>query len=175
MIIVNCINNSECVVLLMTKKPVKKLASLPQMLHFSEFDRVFDNFRRDLEKSFFSFPRIDFPSFPKFQESTCDVIDEGNQFRVKMNVPGVTKKDIVLNVSDNVMEIHAEHKEESEEKKKNYLRKERSEVSYDRVLPLPEKILQGKVTSKLIDGVLEITLPKSKPTSVQKKRLVKVQ
>ena len=99
---------------------------------------IFDNFRRDLEKSFFSFPRIEFPSFPKLQESTCDVIDEGKQFRVKVNVPGVTKKDIILNVSDNAVEIHAEHKEESEEKKKNYLRKERSEISYDRILPLPE-------------------------------------
>ena len=159
----------------MAKKPVKSSASVPQMLHFSEFDRVFDTFRRDLEKSLFSFPKIDFQSFPKFQESTCDVIDEGNQLRVKMNVPGVTKKDIVLNVSDNAIDIHAEHKEESEEKKKNYLRKERSEVSYDRILPLPEKILQGKVTSKLTDGVLEIILPKSKPTSVQKKRSIKVQ
>jgi len=158
----------------MAKKPVKKLVSAPQLPHFSDFDRVFDNFRRDLEKSFFSFPRIDFPSFPKFQESTCDVIDEGKQFRVKVNVPGVTKKDIVLNVSDNAMEIHAEHREKSEEKKKNYLRKERSEISYDRVLPLPEKIVQGKVKSKLVDGVLEITLPKSKPTSVKKKKSIKV-
>lgn len=169
------LDNPICVFLSMAKKPVKKLASLPQVPSFSEFDRVFDTFRRDLEKSFFSFPRMDFPSFPKIQESTCDVIDEGNQFRVKVNVPGVTKKDIVLNVSDNAMEIHAEHKEASEEKKKNYLRKERSEVSYDRIVPLPEKILQGKVTSKLTDGVLEITLPKSKPTSVQKKRSIKVQ
>ena len=159
----------------MAKKPVKKLASLPQMPSFSEFDRVFDSFRRDLEKSFFSFPRIDFPSFPKFQESTCDVIDEGKQFRVKVNVPGVTKKDIVLNVSDNAIEIHAEHKEKSEEKKKNYLRKERSEISYDRVIPLSENIVQGKVKSKLIDGVLEIMLPKSKPTSVKKKKSKKIQ
>jgi HSP20 family protein len=159
----------------MAKKPIKKLALLSQMPHFSDFDRVFDNFRRDLEKSFFSFPRIEFPSFPKLQESTCDVIDEGKQFRVKMNIPGVTKKDIVLNVSDNAMEIHAEHKEESEKKKKNYLRKERSEVSYDRILPLPENIVQGKVKSKLTDGVLEIILPKSKPSSVKKKRSIKVQ
>ena len=159
----------------MVKKPIKKLALLAQMPHFSDLDRVFDNFRRDLEKSFFSFPRIEFPSFPKLQESTCDIIDEGKQFRVKVNVPGVTKNDIVLNVSDNAMEIHAEHKEESEEKKKNYLRKERSEVSYDRILPLPENIVQGKVKSKLIDGVLEITLPKSKPSSIKKKRSIKIQ
>ena len=159
----------------MTQKLPTKSTSFPSMPGFSEFDRVFDNFRRDLEKSFYSFPRIEFPSFPKLQETTCDIIDEGNQLRVKMNLPGVTKKEIKLNVSDDAVEIHAEHKEESEEKKKNYLRKERSQASYDRIVPLPEKILPGKVKSKLTDGVLEIVLPKTKPAPIKKKRSVKVQ
>ena len=159
----------------MTQKLPTKSTSFPSMSGLSEFDRVFDNFRRDLEKSFYSFPRIEFPSFPKLQETTCDIIDEGNQLRVKMNLPGVTKKEIKLNVSDDAVEIHAEHKEESEEKKKNYLRKERSQASYDRIVPLPEKILSGKVKSKLTDGVLEIILPKAKPVPIKKKRSVKVQ
>ena len=160
----------------MVRKPAKKTTtSLAQMLNFSEFDRVFDNFRRDLEKSFFSFPRIEFPSFPKLQETTCDVIDEGRQFKIKMNVPGITKKDVNLNVTESSLEISAEHKEESEEKKKNYLRKERNEVSYYRTLPLPDKIVTGKAQAKLTDGILEVTLPKSKPTVVQKKRSLKVQ
>ena len=159
----------------MAKKPVKKLAAISQVPAFSEFDRVFENFRRDFEKSFLSFPRMDFQSFPKFPTLACDIVDEGKQFRVKINLPGVIKKDIVLNVSDNAVDIHTEHKTESEEKKKNYLRKERHAASYDRILPLPEKIVQGKVKSKLVDGVLEITLPKSKPTSVKKKKAVRVQ
>jgi HSP20 family protein len=158
----------------MTKKPVKKTA-FPQMQSFSGFDRVFDNFRKDMEKSFLSFPRMEIPSFLKLQESSCDIIDEGKQLRVKMNVPGVTKKDVTLNVTDNSLEVSAEHKEESEEKKKNFIRKERSQVSYYRTLPLPDKISSGKVRAKLSDGVLEVTLPKSKPTSVQKKRSIKVQ
>ncbi len=158
----------------MAKKPVKKPA-FPQMPSFSGFEGVFDNFRRDMEKSFFSFPRIEIPSFPNLQESSCDVIDEGKQLRVKINVPGVTKKDVHLNVTDNSLEISAEHKEESEEKRKNYLRKERSQVSYYRTLPLPDKISSGKTKAKLSDGVLEVTLPKSKPTSIQKKRSIKVQ
>jgi len=153
----------------------KKSASFPQMPKFSEFDRVFDSFRKDLEKSFYSFPRIDFPSFPKLQETTCDIMDEGKQLRVKIDVPGVTKKDVTINVTDNSLEISAEHKEESEKKEKNYLRKERSNVSYYRVLPLPEKIVSTKVKSKLTDGVLEIILPKEKPTHVQRKRSIKVQ
>jgi len=78
----------------MAKKPVKKSASLPTTSSFSEFDKVFDNFRKDLEKSFHSFPRMNFPSFPKLHETGCDVIDEGNQLRMKMNVPGLKKSEI---------------------------------------------------------------------------------
>ena len=92
-----------------------------------------------------------------------------------MDVPGIKKSEVKLNVSDNSVEISAEHKEESEEKKKNYLRKERSQVSYYRSLPLSEKILSDKVTAKLVDGILDITLPKSKPTETQKKKSISVQ
>ena len=139
---------------------------------WTEFDRSIENFRRDMEKAFSSFPTI---SMPKMSHVSCDVIDEGNQFRVKMDVPGIKKSEVKLNVSDNSIEISAEHKEESEEKKKNYLRKERSGVSYYRSLPLSEKVLSDKVTAKLADGILEITLPKSKPTETQKKKSISVQ
>ena len=139
---------------------------------WSEMERSIDNLRRDMEKTFSSFPSI---SIPKMSHTSCDVIDEGNQFRVKMDVPGIKKSEVNLNVTDNSIEVSAEHKEESEEKKKNYLRKERSHVSYYRSLPLSEKILSDKVSAKLVDGVLEITLPKSKPTETQKKKSVSVE
>lgn len=157
----------------MAKKPVKKVTSTPAKSSFSEFDRVFDNFRNDLEKTFSSFPKIDFSSFPKLHETGCDVIDEGNQFRMKMNMPELKKNEINLNVTDNSIEVTGEHKEE--EKKKNYLRKERHSMSYYQTIPLSEKIIPGKVKAKLTDGVLNVTLPKSKPTPALKKRSVNVQ
>lgn len=80
-----------------------------------------------------------------------------------------------MSVTDTAIDIRAEHKEESEEKKKNFLRKERSNVSYKRILPLPDKIIPARVKSKLTDGILEIILPKAKPTKIQKKRTVRVQ
>jgi len=157
----------------MAKKPVKKLTSALKLSGISDFDRIFDNFKRDMEKSFTSFPRVDFPSFPKLSETGCDVIDEGNQLRMKMNIPGLKKNEINLNVTDNSIEVTGEHKEE--EKKKNYLRKERHSMSYYQTIPLSEKVIPGKVKAKLTDGVLDVTLPKSKPTPTQKKKSVKVQ
>ncbi|MCV0392702.1 MAG: Hsp20/alpha crystallin family protein [Nitrosopumilus sp.] len=156
----------------MAKKPANKPTSFPTLSNLSDFDRAIDNFKRDLEKSFWSFPRMDF-SFPKMPEAGYDIIDEGKQFRMKMDVPGLKKNEINLNVTDNSIEVTGEHKEE--EKKKNYLRKERHSMSYYQTIPLSEKVVPGKVKAKLTDGVLDITLPKIKPTLVPKKRSVKVQ
>jgi HSP20 family protein len=139
---------------------------------WADMESSIDNLRKDMEKAFTSFPSI---SMPKMSHTSCDVIDEGNQFRIKMDVPGVKKSDVNLNVTDNSIEVSAEHKAESEEKKKNYLRKERSQVSYYRSLPLSEKIISDKVSAKLTDGVLDIILPKSKPTEKQKKKSVPIQ
>ena len=158
------------------KKPLKKAQTLPSTsFGWDDFDKAFDNFRRDLEKSFSSFPSFSMSNMPKFPETSCDVTDEGKQFVVKVNLPGVKKNEINLNVTDNAVEIKAEHKESSEEKKKNFLRKERSEISFYRTIPLPDKIISTNTKAKLADGILNITLPKSKPTTKSKKKSVSVQ
>jgi HSP20 family protein len=135
-----------------------------------DIDRSIENLRKEMEKAFSSFPSISMPTMPR---TSCDIIDEGNQFRVKMDTPGIKKNELKLNVTDNSIEVTGEHKEE--EKKKNYLRKERHSVSYYQTIPLSEKIIPGKVQAKLTDGVLDITLPKTKPTPTPKKRSVNVQ
>ncbi|MFB5613132.1 MAG: Hsp20/alpha crystallin family protein [Nitrosarchaeum sp.] len=157
-----------------TKNVPKKSTGITPLLtsSWTDIERSIDNFRKDMEKTLSSFPAI---SMPKISNTSCDVIDEGSQFRVKMDVPGIKKNEIKLNVTENSIEVSAEHKEESEKKKTNYLRKERSHVSYYRSLPLSEKILSDKVSAKLTDGVLDIVLPKSKPTETQKKKSVSVQ
>lgn len=145
---------------------------------WNDIDKTIDNFKKDMERAFSSFSIPSIPkmtAMPQFPQTTCDLVDEGNQFRVKMAVPGVKKNEINLNVTDNSVEVSAEHKEESEEKKKSYLRKELSNVSYYRTLPLPDSVVSGKTKAKLTDGILEITLPKEKPTPKPKKKSVRVQ
>ena len=69
----------------MATKLAKKTIQLLLLQHrpIHEFDKVFENFRRDLEKSFTSFPRIELPSLSKLQDTACDVIDEGKQLTCK--------------------------------------------------------------------------------------------
>lgn len=143
--------------------------------YWPDIERTIENFRKEMEKTFSQFPSLSIPSIPKIPQTSCDVIDEGTQFKVRMDVPGVKRDEINLNVTDNSLEVSAEHKAEAEEKKKNYLRKERSHVSYYRALPLPEKIVSEQAKAKLSDGVLEITLPKSKSTSKPQTKSIKIE
>lgn len=161
-----------------TKKSTQKQELLPAWPSFSwpDLDRTFENFRRDFERALGSFPAITMPSMPRVVSNThCDIVDEGNKLIVKVDVPGVNKKDIELNVTENAIEISAEHVEEEEEKKKNYLRRERSDYSYYRTIPLPEKVVSSKAKAKLADGILNIVLPKATPTKRPKKNSILVQ
>ncbi len=158
-------------------KAEKQELTTPSLGGFNwlDVDRAFDNFRRDFERAFITFPTITPPSFPSLPNTHTDIIDDGDKLVVKVDLPGVKKKDIELNVTDNSIEISAEHKEEEEEKRKNFLRKERSELSYYRTLPLPEKVIAGKAKAKLTEGILNITIPKAVPTPKPKKKSVSIQ
>lgn len=98
------------------------------------------------------------PSLSKIHEAIHDIVDEGNQLQVKVDVPGVKKTKMDLNVTDNSIELSAKHKEE--EDRKNYLRFKRSQISHYRTIPLPEEDESAKTKAKLVDGVLTITLQK---------------
>ena len=142
--------------------------------NWTDLDRVFDNFRREFERTVSSFPALNLPPMPMASMS-CDVLDEGDRYVIHAEMPGVEKKDVKLNASDNSVEISAEHKEESEEKKKDYLRKERKAVSYYRRLPLPEKVDSSKAQAKLNNGVLTVEIPKITPTPKSKSKDIPVQ
>jgi len=156
------------------KKEVQQLVS-PWTVNWPNFDQMFGDWKKDFERVFTPFPTIPTPSFPKIASTSCDLVDEGSKLVAKIDLPGVKKKDIKLNITENSLEVSAGHKEEAEEKKKNFLRKERSEISYYRTLPLPEKIVPDKVRAKLTDGTLNVSLPKQKPTPKSKKRSISVQ
>lgn len=138
-----------------------------------EMDRVFDNFRRDFERSLSIFPAMG--NLPLPTTVSCDIVDEGNRFVINASMPGVNKGDVKLNVTDNAVEISAEHREEENEKKKNYVRKERKEVSYYRTLSLPEKVVSSKAKAKMNHGILSIEIPKVTPTPKPKSLSISVQ
>ena len=87
---------------------------------------------------------------------------------LEVAAPGMKKDDFRLNLENNVLTICSERKDEKEEKKENYSRKEFSYQSFQRRFTLPEgHIKQDKISAKYVDGILTIELPKREEVKPQ--------
>jgi HSP20 family protein len=108
----------------------------------------------------------DFFRRPSFEEGpivpAADVAESDGEVTVKIEVPGVEKDGIQLTVSDDVLTVRGETRKESEEKRKNYYREEIRYGAFHRTVPLPAEVDGAKASAQLKNGVLKVTLPKSK-------------
>ena len=91
-----------------------------------------------------------------------DVTEEKDTYTVKADLPGLKKEDIDVTVDGRVLRIKGERKYEDEKKEKNYHRVERSYGQFVRTLDLGTNIDSAKVNAKYKDGVLTVSVPKSK-------------
>lgn len=132
-------------------------------------DRLFDSFRSSFDDLFWN------PT-TSMRERTppMDIADLGDKYEMHVEMPGIPKDDINIELTPNNIEISAEHKEQSEDKGKNWLRRERSSTSFYRCLEVPEEIKTDNADAELKDGVLSLTLPKLEPKKKQKSRKIKI-
>jgi HSP20 family protein len=91
-----------------------------------------------------------------------DLRAEDKEYILTVEIPGVTEKDVMINVADNAMTITGEKKQEKETKEGNYYRMERSYGSFQRVLSLPDDIDQDNIQANFKHGVLTVTMPRQK-------------
>jgi HSP20 family protein len=89
-----------------------------------------------------------------------DVIDRDNEIVVKAEVPGVKKEDIKVSITDHTLTIRGATEAKKEEKRENYYFSELSKGEFARTLTLPEEVDTSGASAKVVDGMLEITLPK---------------
>lgn len=101
-----------------------------------------------------------------------DLKELENEYELTADMPGCDKEDTVVEYADNTLTISAKHETHTEEKDedKNYLRKERSLVSYNRSFYLPN-VDEEKITGEFKNGVLKLTLPKSENHKKETKRI----
>ncbi|MEM0159555.1 MAG: Hsp20/alpha crystallin family protein [Candidatus Micrarchaeaceae archaeon] len=92
-----------------------------------------------------------------------DMIDKGNELVIKVDLPGVDKKDVKVNVEKESVTVAAQTSKEKEDVGKNYYYSERSSSGYYRRIPLPVAIDSKKAKATFKDGLLEVVLPKAEP------------
>lgn len=78
---------------------------------------------------------------------------------VRVDVPGLKREDVTIEVTPTELVLKGERKYEKEEKDKDYYRSERSYGSFYRVLPLPEGAGIDGAKAIVRNGVLEVTMP----------------
>ena len=88
-----------------------------------------------------------------------DVRETEKEYVVEAELPGVKKEDIRLDLRDELLTVSVERREESNEERSNYIRRERKYGSVSRSFHV-ENINHEAVTAKYSDGILTITLPK---------------
>jgi len=90
---------------------------------------------------------------------TIEVFEKDNRLVTKVDLPGLKKEDVKVEVTDSRLAISGERKREVEEKKKNFYRSEREYGSFYRAVPLPEGVKPEDVKATFADGVLEVSVP----------------
>lgn len=90
-----------------------------------------------------------------------DISENKDQYILKLDLPGIKKKDVKLSFIDGELSISGERRQEKEEKDSKYHRIERSYGKYFRSFTLPQKIEADKTSAEFRDGQLTITVPKA--------------
>ena len=103
-------------------------------------------------------------------EPVVEVCDTKDAVVVKAQVPGVSKDQLQVHITDDTLTLKGEVREE-EKKKKNFYRREFHYGAFERTMALPMAVQADKATAQLKDGVLEITLPKSASAQAKVKQI----
>ena len=141
---------------------------------WSDFDRAFDAMQRRCAQSFGILPFGPFETEPGLRAPRMDVTDTGTAYKVVAEVPGIPKEKLDIRVRGSAVEIRAENESEIEEKEERYLRRERTYAGYYRALELPEPVVASDAKAQVVNGLLELELPKQRPTASEEEVRVSV-
>jgi HSP20 family protein len=89
-----------------------------------------------------------------------DVAENGDHLTLKVELPGMTEKDVTVRVDDGVIVIEGEKREEKEEEEGEYKWREMQYGSFYRRMALPSGTDTEHVNAEMKNGVLRVTLPK---------------
>jgi len=142
-------------------------------------NRVNDTFPFLIE-GFFDSGVFDVPLQKKYENNMstlplANISDTEEEYLISLIVPGVDKKDMCLQIDNNVLEVSYSTSKDESEDKSHYTHKEFSLHSFNRSFTLPRgRVDHQAVKADYLDGVLHIHLPKVEEKKSKEKRVIEI-
>lgn len=136
---------------------------IPYSRNENNLFRFFDDF----ERSFFD-------SVSDNRHFRTDIADNGDAYELSAELPGFCKEDIAIDIDHDRLVISAKHEEDNEEKKDNYIRRERRFGSFSRSFDI-SGIRSEDIQASYNNGVLTLSLPKKQAQQLPPARRLEIQ
>jgi HSP20 family protein len=141
------------------------MSNMTRFNPFNELART-DPFGDDFFKGFTLRPV--YGSAESAPQMRLDIAEDDKAYKVKAEIPGVTKDEIHVSVDGNMVSIRAEVKKDTEEKDgEKVIRSERYYGNVSRSFTLSQDVDENGAAAKYNEGVLELTLPKKAGSSAR--------
>jgi HSP20 family protein len=121
----------------------------------SEFTKTIDRLSKEIES--FAAKLLPEDMLDSFLPS-ADLLDAGDEYRIRLDVPGISKDQLKVDVADGTLTVRGER--EADEKG-TYLKRERRHGAFLRSFSLPEPVGKKDITARFKDGVLTLTVKKT--------------
>lgn len=146
---------------------------------YDDFRRFSEEMNRMIEEMWGSpSRRLMLPTGERALEKTgyrrpfADLIESEKELTATVEMPGLRKEDIDINLTPETLEISAESKHEEERKEKDYVYRERRGESFYRSMTLPSRVDPDTTKASYNNGVLEIKMPK---IEIKQKKPLKIE
>lgn len=154
----------------MSMMPARELMPVSR-LH-RDIDRWFDEFMSE-----FGFPRIGsmaWPEGPTLFRPQLDVVEGKDAYTITVEVPGMDRKDIQLELRENTLVVSGEKRRESRQDGDAVYRVERSYGRFERLLELPDDAESDRIEARHANGVLTISVPRNAARSGSQARRIEI-
>lgn len=105
---------------------------------------------------------------------SVNIREDEKNFTLDLAVPGMDKKDLKIDISEDVLTISAETKSDKEESGTGYMRKEFSYSSFCRSFYIPDNVNREKIAASYKDGILSVELPKMEEDKTKISKQIKI-
>ncbi len=123
---------------------------------------------------FFDNDNLQAMGFNRMSSPAVNVKETDKEYMLEVSAPGIPKENISVDVENNMLVIAGEHKQENNEEKDNYTRREFRQSSFKRSFMLPENVNAENIKARCNNGIISISLPKVNQQKLEKRKQIKI-